>query len=87
MYAKAIRNLAKEYQPILLVTPLELEEIPKVIKTMIRKMNPDCDIIIKRLYIYYDVKLVTFDIDRDTNLIIQFPVFIQPYTQQLLVLY
>ena len=33
------------------------------------------------------MKLVTFGIDRDKNLIIQFPVFIQPYTQQLLVLY
>ena len=26
-------------------------------------------------------------IDRDKNLIIQFPVFIQPYTQQLLIIY
>ena len=33
------------------------------------------------------MKLVTFGIDRDRNLIIQFRVFIQPYTQQLLVMY
>ena len=33
------------------------------------------------------MKLVTFGIDRDQNLIIQFPVFVQPYTQQLLILY
>ena len=33
------------------------------------------------------MQLVTFCIDRDTNLIIQFPVFIQSYTQQPLVLY
>ena len=50
-------------------------------------MNPDYDIVIMRLHLYYDMKLVTFDIDRDKNLIIQLPVFIQPYTQQLLVLY
>ena len=31
--------------------------------------------------------LVTFGIDKDKNLIVQFPVFIQPYTQQPLVLY
>ena len=37
--------------------------------------------------LYYDMKLVTFGIDKDKNLIIQFPVFIQPYTQQLLILY
>ena len=33
------------------------------------------------------MQLVTFGIDRDRNLIIQFPVFIQPYTQQPLILY
>ena len=31
--------------------------------------------------------LVTFGIDKDRNLIIQFPVFVQPYTQKPLVLY
>ena len=33
------------------------------------------------------MQLVTFGIDKDRNLIIQFLVFIQPYTQQHLVLY
>ena len=33
------------------------------------------------------MKLVTFGIDKERNLIIQFPVFIQPYTQQPLMLY
>ena len=32
-------------------------------------------------------KLVTFGIDKDMNLVIQFPVFIQPYTQKPLILY
>ena len=31
--------------------------------------------------------LITFGIDKDMNLIIQFPVFIQPYTQKPLILY
>ena len=39
------------------------------------------------MYKYYDMKLVTFGIDQDRNLIIQFPVFIQPYTQKPLTLY
>ena len=34
------------------------------------------------MYKYYDMKLVTFGIDQDRILIIQFPVFIQPYTQK-----
>ena len=33
------------------------------------------------------MKLVTFGIDRKRNLIIQFPIFMQPYTQQPLILY
>ena len=33
------------------------------------------------------MKLVTFSIDRKRNLIIQFPVFNQPHTQQPLILY
>ena len=41
----------------------------------------------KRLYLYYDMKLVTFGIDDQRNLIIQFPVFVQSYTQQHLTLY
>ena len=31
--------------------------------------------------------LVTFGIDKDMNLIIQFPVFVQQYTQKPLILY
>ena len=44
-------------------------------------------IVIKRLYLNDNMKLVTFGIDKDRNLIIQFPVFVQPYTQQQLILY
>ena len=33
------------------------------------------------------MKLVTFGIDKERHLIIQFPVLIQPYTQQPLILY
>ena len=43
--------------------------------------------VIKRLHLYYDMKLVTFGTDNDKNLIVKIPVFIQPYTQQPLILY
>ena len=39
------------------------------------------------MYAYHDMKLVMFGIDKDRNLIIQFPVFVQPYTQKPLTLY
>ena len=47
----------------------------------------DYDLVIKRLYFYYDMKLVTFGIDDQRNLIVQFPVFVHPHNQQHLMLY
>ena len=73
--------------PILLVTPLKLQEILGSVKETLIKTNADYNIVIKRLHLYYDMKLVTFGIDKKRNLIIQFPIFVQPYTQQPLVLY
>ena len=43
--------------------------------------------VIKSLYLYYDMKLVTFGIDDQRNLIIQFQIFVQPNTQQHFKLY
>ena len=87
IYAKAVRILAKGYLSILLVTPLKLQEILDSVKETLIKTNPDYDIVIKRLHLYYDMKLVTFGIDKKRDLIIQFPIFVQPYTQQPLILY
>ena len=80
IHATTIRVLSKGYLPILLITPPKLKEILHEVKTAIRKTNPDYDIVIDRLHLYYDMKLITFGIDKERNLIIQFPVFIQPYT-------
>ena len=52
-----------------------------------QKSNKDYDLILTRLYLYYDMKLVTFGIDNQRNLIIQFPVFVQSYTQKRLIMY
>ena len=80
MYAEAVRVLAKGNLPISLVTPLKLKEITDAVKTTMRKMNPDCDIVINILHLYCDMNLVTFCIERDKNLIIQFSVFIHSYS-------
>ena len=86
-YAKVIRILAKGYLPITLVTSLKLQEILALVKEILTKTNPDYDIVIKRLHLYYDMKLVSFGIDRKRDLIIQFPIFIQSYRQQPQILY
>ena len=61
MYANMI-ILAKGYLPITLVTPLKLKEILSMAQMTIRKMNPDYDLVIKRLHLYNDMRLVTFGI-------------------------
>ena len=70
IYAKAVRILAKGYLPISLITPYKLQEIIHSVKETLIKSNADYDIAIKRLHLYYDMKLVTFRIDQDRNLII-----------------
>ena len=57
------------------------------VKTALAKNNKNYDLVLKRLYLYYDMKLVTFGIDQDKNLIIQFPVFVALYMQARLTLY
>ena len=86
-YLKAIRILSKGYLPITLITPSKLETILKQVHIAITKTNQDYELVLNRLYLYYDMKLVTFGIDSQKNLIIQFPVFVQPYTQTKLPLY
>ena len=87
LYSRAIRVLSKGYLPISLLPPSKLEKILNEVRIAIAKSNKDYDLVLTRLYLYYDMKLVTFGIDNQRNLIVQFPVFVQPYTQQRLIMY
>ena len=86
-YAQGIRVLSKGYLPISLLSPSKLNIILQKVKQAVQIKNRDCDLVIKRLYLYYDMKLVTFGIGDKKNLIIQFPVFVHPQGQQHLLLY
>ena len=86
-YWKAIRVLSKGCLPITLIIPSKLETILKQVQIAIAKTNQNYELVLNRLYLYYDMKLVTFGIDSQKNLIIQFPVFVQPYMQTKLTLY
>ena len=86
-YAQAIRVLSKGYLPISLLSPSKLNLILQKVKQAVQIKNKDYDLVIKRLYLYYDIKLVTFGIDDHRNLIVQFPVFVHPQGQQHLILY
>ena len=87
MYSKAIRILSKGYLPISFLPPSKLEKILKEVRIEIAKSNKDYDLVLTRLYLYYNMKLATFGIDNQRNLIVQFPVFVQPYTQKRLIMY
>ena len=84
---KVIRILSKGYLSISLMPPSKLEAILQQVKLALAKTNKDYDLVLGRLYLYYNIKLVTFGIDNEKNLIIQFPVFVQPYTQTKLTLH
>ena len=87
LYSRAIRVLSKGYLPISLLPPSKLEKILKEVRVAIEKSNKDYDLGLIRHYLYYDMKLVIFGIDNQRNLIVQYPVFVQPYTQKRLVMY
>ena len=86
-YLQAIRVLSKGYLPITLLSPSKLNAILQKVRETVQKQNKNYDLLIKRLYLYHDMKLVTFGIDDKRNLIFQFPVFVHPYDQQHLTLY
>ena len=62
-------------------------KILKEVRIAIAKSNKDYELVLTGLYLYYDMKLVIFGIDNQRNLIVQFPVFVQPYTQKRLIMY
>ena len=80
-YVSAIRILAKGYLPNTLIKPKRLQEILTEVKKSLHSTNPDYNLVLDKLHLYYDMQLVTFDIDKDMKIVIQFPVVIQLYTQ------
>ena len=86
-YVSAIRILVKGYLPNTLIKQDKLQEILTEVKKSLHVSIQDYNLVINRLHLYYDMQLVIFGIDKDMNLGIQFPVFMQPYTQKPLTLY
>ena len=67
--------LQKGILPNTLLTPRKLQGILAEVKKSLQHTNPDYTLVLDRLHLYYDMQLVTFGIDKDMNLVIQFPVF------------
>ena len=62
-YLEPIRILSKGYLPISLLPPSKLNTILGKVMEALQVNNRDYDLVIKRLYLYYGRKLVTFGID------------------------
>ena len=75
-YSKAIRILSKGYLLISLIPPSKLEAILLQVRTALAKTNKDYDLVLNRLYLYYNMKLVMFGIGKQKKLIIQYLVFV-----------
>ena len=86
-YSKAMHILFKGYLPISLILPSKLEIILQQVRSALAKTNKNDDLVLNRMYLYYDMKLVTFGIVNNRNLVVQFPVIVKPYTQARLTLY
>ena len=86
-YVSTIRVLVKGYLHNTLLTPRKLQGILAEVKKSLHHTNPDNTLVLDTMHLYSNMQLVTFGIDKDMNLVIQFPVFMQPYTQKPLILY
>ena len=69
-YVSAIRVLAKGCLPNTLIKSAKLQEILIQVKKTLEITNPDYDLVLERLHLYYDMPLITFSIDKDMNIII-----------------
>ena len=86
-YVSTVRIHAKGYLPTALITPSKLQGILAEAKKSLQHTNPDYTLVLERLHLYHNMQLVTFGINRDMNLVIHFPVFIQLHIQKPSVLY
>ena len=70
MNSKVIRILTKGYLPITLLLPSKLERILNEVRMAFSKTNKDYYLVLTGLQLYYDIKLVTFGIDKKGNIVL-----------------
>ena len=79
-FIEALDILSAGHLPITLVSPTQMTHMLYQVKRAIQKTNTDYTLLFPDLYYCYDMKLVSFGCDKDFKLLLQFPVFIEPYT-------
>ena len=83
----AIGILSTGHLPPFVFPPTILENITTDALLMVKESHPNFVLAIKHLTEYYDMKLATFGVDTDGNMIVAFPVFVQDHASQSQTLY
>ena len=83
----SIGILSTGHLPPLLFLPTMLKNITTNAINLVGKSHPDYVLAIDHVTEYYDMKLATFGVDTDNNMVIAFPVFVKDYTSEPKTLY
>ena len=83
----SIGILSTGHLPPLLFPPKLLQNITTKTFQMVHKSHPNYVLAIKHLTEYYDMKVATYGVDTDGNMIIAFPIFVKDHTSQPKTLY
>ena len=86
-YVDSILILSTGYLSINVILLSKLNKMVPQVKKAGAKTNPEEDLVIQRLHLYCNMKLVTFSIGDDSDLNMISLVFVQPYSQSPLTLY
>ena len=76
----SIGILSTGHLPPLLFPPTVLKNITTNAINLVHKLHPDYVLAIDHVTAYYDMKLATFGVDHENNMIIAFPIFVKTIT-------
>ena len=83
----SIGILSIDHLPPLLFPPTVLNNITTNAINLVCKSHPDYVLGIDHITEYYDMKLATFGVDADGNMVVAFPVFVKDHTSEPKTLY
>ena len=83
----SIGILSTGHLPPLLFPPTVLKNITTSAINLVHKLHPDYVLAIDHVTAYYDMKLATFGVDHENNMIIAFPIFVKDHTSKPKTLY
>ena len=83
----SIGILSTGHLPPLLFPPTVLKNITIHAINLVHKLHPDYVLAIDHVTAYYDMKLATFGVDHENNMIIAFPVFVKDHNSKPKTLY